>query len=85
MNKVFQRYLESFAIVLINDIMVYFKNNSEHMNNLRVIFHVFKEPKEFPMYTKFLRVRWVVFLGHIISSEGVHVAIRKNKLVKDCS
>ena len=33
MNRVFQNYLDSFVIVFIDDILVYLKNEEDHMGN----------------------------------------------------
>ena len=37
MNRVFQHYLDSFVIVFIYDILVYSKNEDDHMDHLRVV------------------------------------------------
>ena len=37
MNRVFQSYLDSFVIVFIDDTLVYSKNESEHMDHLKVV------------------------------------------------
>ena len=37
MNRVFQRYLDSFVIVFIVDILVYSENEGEHMGHLIVV------------------------------------------------
>ena len=37
MNTVFQNYQDSFVIFFIDDIMVYTKNEDEHMNHLRLV------------------------------------------------
>ena len=33
MNKVFQNFLDSFVIVVIDDILVYLKNEDDHMGH----------------------------------------------------
>ena len=43
MNMVFQRYLDSFVIVFMDNNLVYSKNEGEHMDYLRVVLHVLKE------------------------------------------
>ena len=43
MNRVFQNYLDSFVIVFINDILVYSKNEGEHLKHLRVVLQLLKE------------------------------------------
>ena len=84
MNRVFRNYLDSFVIVYIDDILIYSKNEGNHMNHLRVVLQVLKEHQLFAKYSKcefFLRS--VTFLSHIISSEGVNVDPRKTEAVKN--
>ena len=65
--------------------MVYYKNEGEKMNHLRVVLQVLKEHQLFSKYSKceFL-LSSVTFLGHIISSEEVKVDPMKTKAVKNC-
>ena len=49
MNKVFQNYLDSFVIVFIDDILVYCKNEDDHMGHLRVLLQTLKE---YQLYAK---------------------------------
>ena len=84
MNRVFRNYLDSFVIVFINNILVYLKNEGDHMNHLRVVLQVLKENQLFAMYCKCeFWLRSVTFLGHIISSEGVEVDPRTTEAVKN--
>ena len=80
----FPSYLDSFVIVFINDILVYLKNENEHMNHLRLVLQVLKENQLFGKYSKCeFWLRSATFLGHIISSEGVEVDSRKTEAVKN--
>ena len=47
MNTVFQSYLDSFVIVFIEDILVYLRNQGEHMDRLRVVLQFLKENQFF--------------------------------------
>ena len=47
MNRVFQSYVDSIFIVFIDDILVYSKNEGEHVDHLRVVLQVRKENKIF--------------------------------------
>ena len=54
------------------------------MNYLRVMLQVLKENELFAKYSKCeFWLRSVVFLGHIISSEGVEVDPRKMEAVRN--
>ena len=84
MNRVFQSYLDSFFIVFIDNILVYHKNEGEHMNHLRVVLQVLKENQLFFKYSKCeFWLRLVAFLGYIISSEGVEIQgkMRRSRIV----
>ena len=84
MNRVFWNYLESFVIVFIDDILVYSKNEGEHMGHLRVVSQVLKEHQLFTKYNKCdFWLRSVAFLGHIISNEGTEVYLKITEVVKN--
>ena len=48
----FLSYLYYFIIVFIDDILVYLKNEGDHMDHSRVVFQVLKENQFFSMYNK---------------------------------
>ena len=52
MNMVFQDYLDAFVIVFIDDILVYSKNEDDHMGHLMVVFQIFKEHQLYAKYSK---------------------------------
>ena len=84
MNRVFQSYLYSFIIVFINVILVYSKNESDHMGHLRVELQTLKEHQFFSNYSNCeFWLRSVTFLNRIISSERVEVDPRKMEAVKN--
>jgi len=37
MNKVFRPYLDKFVVVLIDDILIYFKDKDEYSTHLRIV------------------------------------------------
>ena len=72
MNRVFRNYLDYFVIVFTDDILVYSKNESDHMGHLRVVLQVLEEHLLFPKYSKCeFSFRSVAFHSNIISSEGI--------------
>ena len=42
MNRVFHPYLDSFVVVLIDDILVYSKTREEHEEHLRIMLHTLR-------------------------------------------
>ena len=84
MNKVFESYIDSFVIVFIDYILVYSKNEGEHMGHLIMVLQLHKAHKFFAMYNKCdFGLRSVEFLGHIISSHVVEVDPRKIEVVRN--
>ena len=83
-NRVFENYLDAFVLVFIDDILVYSKNEGDHMDHLRVVLQVLKDHQLFTKYSKckFL-LRLVVFLGHVITSKGVEVKPKKTEAIKN--
>ena len=83
MNKVFRNFLDYFVIVFIEDILVYSKNEDDHMGHLRVVLQTDNKHQLYAKYSKCeFWLRSVTFLGHIISSEGVEVDPRKTEAMQ---
>ena len=72
MNRVFKPYLDTFVIVFIDDILVYSRSEEEHTEHLRIVLQTLRDKQ---LYAKFSKCEFwleeVVFLGHVISAEGV--------------
>ena len=62
MNSVFNRYLDKFVLVFLDDIIVYSKNEEEHEEHLRVVLNLLREHK---LYAK---LRKCDFYKDIINS-----------------
>ncbi|GKA69983.1 putative reverse transcriptase domain-containing protein [Tanacetum coccineum] len=84
MNRVCKPYLDKFLIVFIDDILIYYRNEEEHANHLRIILELLKKEK---LYAKFSKcdfwIRIVQFLGHLIDSQRLHVDPAKIEAVKN--
>ena len=74
MNRVFEDYIDKFVIVFIDDILVYSKSREEHEQHLRLVLERLKEKQ---LYAKFKKCEFwldkVVFLGHVVSKDGIMV------------
>jgi hypothetical protein len=70
MNKVFMDYLDTFVVILIDDILVYSKSEAEHEKHLKLMLQRLGEHK---LYAKLGKCEFwideVPFLGHVISKE----------------
>ncbi|KAH0706337.1 hypothetical protein KY285_010839 [Solanum tuberosum] len=86
MNRLFKHYLDMSVIVFIVDILIYSRNEEEHMNHLVVVLQTLKDCQ---LFTKFRKCEvWlqsVAFLWHIVSSEGIQVDSQKIEAVKQRS
>ena len=83
MNGVFRPYLDSFVIVFIDDILVYYKTEEDHVRHLRIVLQRLREEK---LYAKFSKCEFwltsVTFLGHVVSKEGIRVDPAKIEAVR---
>ena len=84
MNKVFMDFLEKFAVVFIDDILVYSKSRKEHENHLHLVLQRLREHK---LYAKFSKCEFwlgkVGFLGHVVSKDGIAVDPEKVSAVTE--
>ncbi|GJX52304.1 putative reverse transcriptase domain-containing protein [Tanacetum coccineum] len=85
LESLYVKYLDyKFVIVVIDDILIYSRNEKEHANHLRIILELLRKEK---LYAKFSKcdfwIHIVQFLGHLIDSQGLHVDPAKIKAVKN--
>ena len=84
MNRVFHECLDRFIIVFSDDILIFSKSMEEHEEHLRIVFQILREKK---LYARFRKCKFwlnqVVFLGHVISEEGISVDPSKVEVVVD--
>nr|GFB54329.1 putative reverse transcriptase domain-containing protein [Tanacetum cinerariifolium] len=84
MNRVCKPYLDKFAIVFIDDILIYSRNKEKHADHLRIILELLKKEK---LYAKFSKcdfwISIVLFLRHMIDYQGIYVDPAKIEAVKN--
>ena len=84
MNRVFHEYLDEFVIVFVDDILIYSDSEELHEKHLKLALEVLRKNK---LYAKFSKcdfwMKEVLFLGHIISKDGVSVDPSKVAAVMD--
>jgi hypothetical protein len=74
MNKVFMEYLDKFVVVFIDDILIFFKNEEEHAEHLRLVLQKLREHKLYAKRSKCeFWLKEVSFLGHVVSNGGIAV------------
>nr|GEX07338.1 putative reverse transcriptase domain-containing protein [Tanacetum cinerariifolium] len=83
MNRACKPYLDKFVIVFIDNILVYFKDEKEHGNHLKIILQLFKNEQLSTKFSKYdFWLDLVQFLGHVIDHSGVHVDPSKIEAMK---
>ncbi|WMV08788.1 hypothetical protein MTR67_002173 [Solanum verrucosum] len=83
MNGVFREYLDMFVIVFIDDLLIYSRSEDEHADHLRIVLQVLKDQQISEKFNKCeFWIRYVGFLGHIVSRKGIEVYPKKSDAVK---
>jgi hypothetical protein len=84
MNSVFMPELDKFVVVFIDDILVYSKNEAEHVEHLHI---VLQQLRDHQLYAKLSKcdfwLKEIKFLDHTISQDGVSVDLEKVQEVMD--
>jgi hypothetical protein len=84
MNSIFMPELDKFVIVFIDDILIYSKNEEDHVEHLRIVLTRLREHR---LYAKFSEcefwLKTVPFLGHVLSESGISVDPSKVQEVMD--
>jgi hypothetical protein len=74
MNSVFMPELDKFVVVFIDDILVYSKNEDDHVKHFHTVLQRLRDHR---LYAKLSKcdfwLREIKFLGHTISQDGVSV------------
>jgi hypothetical protein len=80
MNSVFMPKLDKFVVVFIDDILIYSKNEEEHVKHLRIVLTLLREHQ---LYAKFSKCMFwleeIQFLGHVLFANGIAVDPSKVK------
>ncbi|KAH9744181.1 hypothetical protein KPL70_003578 [Citrus sinensis] len=84
MNKAFKDYIHKFTVV--NDILVYSRSKEELTEHLLITLHTLKEKQ---LYAKLKKCEFllekVIFLGHVVSKDGILVDPSKVEVVSQWS
>ena len=79
MNTILQPYLREFVVVFLDDILIFSKTWSEHMQHVRSVLSVLRDNQLFRKRSKCeFGAESVLFLGHCI--DGLHIAPDPDKI-----
>ncbi len=80
MNHILRKYLGNFALVYLDDIIIYSKTWKGHLNHLQLVFEALRGAGLMVKVKKYEFVRKELkFLGYIISREGIRTDSEKIK------
>ena len=78
MNTMFRPFLRKFVLVFFDDILVYSKTLDDHVYHLRLVLEALVKHQLYAKKSKCVfACKEVEYLGHLISSEGVKIDLRK--------
>lgn len=84
MNSIFQDCLDKFVLVFIGEILIYSQNEEEHQKHLEIVLQRLREHK---LYRKLSKCSFyqkeILYLGHIISAQGMVIDPTKIKAIID--
>ncbi|CAF3028738.1 unnamed protein product [Rotaria sp. Silwood2] len=84
MNSIFHHYLDKFVIIYLDDILIYSKNENDHLNHIRLVLQLLRDNQLYANRTKCeFNVDQINFLGHVITSNGIKADESKVIAVKN--
>ena len=84
MNNVMHKYSDKFAVVFIDDILIYSKTEEEHKKHLKIVLQELREHQLFANFSKcdFFKDK-IQCLGHVVTKEGISVDPDKIRAIED--
>lgn len=84
MQDVLKPYLDKFVVIFLDDVLIYSKNEEEHLRHIELVLQAFEKAKLRVKLSKCSFARKSTrFLGYIVSGEGLSVDPKKTSAVAD--
>ncbi|KAK1602327.1 hypothetical protein QYE76_048161 [Lolium multiflorum] len=84
MNHVLRDFIGKFVVVYFDDILIYSRNESDHIIHIRHVLQVLRDSKLYGNLEKctFCKDK-VIFLGYVVSKHGVEVDVSKIEAIQN--
>ena len=84
MNQVFAALNRKFVLIFVDDILIYSKSYTDHVQHLQEVFEIISQHNFFlkPSKCSFAQQQ-LEYLGHIISAQGVSTDPQKIQVIKE--
>jgi hypothetical protein len=84
MNHIFNKQLRRFLLIFFDDLLIYSKTWEDHLRHINEILNIMKEQSLYAKETKCeFGMTKILYLGHIISAQGVRVDPEKIQAILD--
>lgn len=84
MNEVLRPYISKFVVVYFDDILIYSKSLDDHVKHLELVLETLRKEGLYGNLKKCtFCTNELVFLGFIVSSQGLHVDQEKIKAIQE--
>ena len=84
MNRILRFYLNKFAIVYFDDIVIYFNSIDEHRKHVQLIFNFFRKHQFFAKFTKCMLIKKnFMFCEHIVERNVIKFCQFKTTISSD--